>query len=178
MEDEKLVEICNKIYAKHRKALDLIFEHRIDGRTRLVDILKNVMVELSKENIIIAAPSSNASFLAFHTSSMNKYLPPLKEATGSWGSECVYTYWLAVQGEQICGIFGIGGWNVPDTEMQVMQRMIDIQKPNDKRRSAFRYKRLFRTGWHRIEESDSVEEAVSDCVKAVVKELLKKEEKF
>lgn len=90
----------------------------------------------------------------------------------------MYTYWLAVQEERICGVFEIGGWNVPEAEMQIMQRMIDIEKPNDKRRNEFRYKRLFRTGWHQIEESDSMEEAVSDCVRKVVRELLKKEEKL
>lgn len=178
VEDEKLVEICNKIYAKHRKALDLIFEHRIDGRTRLVDVVKNVLATLSKENLIIVDTSSNASFLAFHTSSMNECLPPLKEANSSWGSGYVYTYWLAVQEEKICGIFEIGGWNVPENEMKTMQQMIDIEKPNDKRRTEFRYKRLFRTGWYRIEECDSVEEAVADCVKKVIDELLKREKKL
>lgn len=178
VEDEKLIEICNKIYAKHKKALDLIFEHRIDGRTRLVDIVKTVLETLSQENVIIAVPSSNASFLAFHTSAMNECLPPLKEANGSWGSEYVYTYWLAVQEERMCGIFEIGGWNVPEDEMQIMQRMIDIEKPNDKRRNTFRYKRLFRTGWHQIEESDSFEEAVADCTRNVVDKLLRKESKL
>lgn len=178
VEDEKLIEICNKIYAKHKKALDLIFEHRIDGRTRLVDIVKTVLETLSQENVIITVPSSNASFLAFHTSAMNECLPPLKEANGSWGSEYVYTYWLAVQEERMCGIFEIGGWNVPEDEMQIMQRMIDIEKPNDKRRNAFRYKRLFRTGWHQIEESDSFEEAVADCTRNVVDKLLRKESKL
>lgn len=178
VEDEKLIEICNKIYAKHKKALDLIFEHRIDGRTRLVDIVKTVLETLSQENVIITVPSSNASFLAFHTNEMNECLPPLKEANSSWGSEYVYTYWLAVQEERMCGIFEIGGWNVPEDEMQIMQRMIDIEKPNDKRRNTFRYKRLFRTGWHLIEESDSFEEAVADCTRNVVDKLLRKESKL
>ena len=178
VEDEKLIEICNKIYAKHKKALDLIFEHRIDGRTRLVDIVKTVLETLSQENVIITVPSSNASFLAFHTNAMNECLPPLKEANSSWGSEYVYTYWLAVQEERMCGIFEIGGWNVPEDEMQIMQRMIDIEKPNDKRRNTFRYKRLFRTGWHLIEESDSFEEAVADCTRNVVDKLLRKESKL
>lgn len=178
VEDEKLIEICNKIYAKHKKALDLIFEHRIDGRTRLVDIVKTVLETLSQENVIITVPSSNASFLAFHTNAMNECLPPLKEANSSWGSEYVYTYWLAVQEERMCGIFEIGGWNVPEDEMQLMQRMIDIEKPNDKRRNTFRYKRLFRTGWHLIEESDSFEEAVADCTRNVVDKLLRKESKL
>ena len=178
VEDEKLIEICNKIYAKHKKALDLIFEHRIDGRTRLVDIVKTVLETLSQENVIITVPSSNASFLAFHTNAMNECLPPLKEANSSWGSEYVYTYWLAVHEERMCGIFEIGGWNVPEDEMQIMQRMIDIEKPNDKRRNTFRYKRLFRTGWHLIEESDSFEEAVADCTRNVVDKLLRKESKL
>ena len=43
------------------------------------------------------------------------------------------------------------------------------------RRENFRYKRLFRTGWYKIEENDSFEDSVSDCVRKVVKELLKKE---
>lgn len=62
--------------------------------------------------------------------------------------------------------------------MQIMQRMIDIEKPNDKRRNEFRYKRLFRTGWHQIEESDSFEEAVADCTRNVVDKLLRKELKL
>jgi len=58
--------------------------------------------------------------------------------------------------------------------MQTMQKMIDLLKPGDKRRENFRYKRLFRTGWYKIEENDSFEDSVSDCVRKVVKELLKK----
>ena len=30
LEDQQLIEICNKIYNKHKRALDLIFEHRDD----------------------------------------------------------------------------------------------------------------------------------------------------
>lgn len=175
VQDEKLVEICNKIYAKHRKALDLIFEHRIDGRTRLVDIVKTTLLSLSDENIITATSFTNTNNLAFHTRAMNECLPPLKTANSSWGSEYVYTYWLAIREEQICGYFEIGGWNVPENEMQTMQKMIDVEKPNDKRKYEFRYKRLFRTGWYQIEELDSFETAVSDCTRKVVNALLKKE---
>ena len=175
MEDEKLVEICNKIYAKHRKALDLIFEHRIDGRTRLVDIVKDTLLSLSEENVITTEAIANTNSLAFHTSAMNEQLPPLEQAISAFGTEYTYAYWLAIREEQICGVLEIGGWNVPDDEMRTMQKMIDIVKPNDKRRNEFRYKRLLRTGWHQIEELDDFQEAVSDCTRKVVKELLNKE---
>ncbi len=32
VKDQKLIDICNKIYNKHKKALDLIYEYRTDGK--------------------------------------------------------------------------------------------------------------------------------------------------
>ena len=106
---------------------------------------------------------------------MNHYLPPISTETSSWGNEHVYVYWIAVHENQLCGVFEIGGWNVPDQQMRTMQKMIDILKPKDKRRENFRYKRLSRTGWYKIEENDSFEDAVAGCVRKVVRDLLKKE---
>lgn len=177
VEDEKLIEICNKIYAKHKRALDLIFEHRTDGQTLLADAIKATLTALTEEGIICAPPftSANTNFFVFRTNEMNRYLPPIATATSSWGNEYVYVYWIAIHENQISGVFEIGGWNVPDHQMQTMQQMIEILKPGDKRRENFRYKRLFRTGWYKIEESESFEDSVAGCVKKVVKELLKKE---
>lgn len=177
VEDEKLIEICNKIYAKHKRALDLIFEHRTDGRTLLADAIKATLTALTEEGIICAPPftSANTNFFVFRTNEMNRYFPPIATATSSWGNEYVYVYWIAIHENQISGVFEIGGWNVPDHQMQTMQKMIEILKPGDKRRESFRYKRLFRTGWYKIEESESFEDSVAGCVKKVVKELLKKE---
>ena len=177
VEDEKLIEVCNKIYAKHKRALDLIFEHRTDGRTQLADGIKATLTTLTEEGVICASPftSSNTNFFVFRTNEMNHYLPPIDTPTSSWGNEYIYSYWIAIRENQLCGVFEIGGWNVPEQQMQTMQKMIDLLKPGDKRRENFRYKRLFRTGWYKIEENDSFEDSVSDCVRKVVKELLKKE---
>ena len=38
VEDQELIGICNKIYNKHKKALDLIFENRTDGKTQMLSI--------------------------------------------------------------------------------------------------------------------------------------------
>lgn len=34
VEDKELIDICNKIYDKHRKALDLIYENRVDAKNQ------------------------------------------------------------------------------------------------------------------------------------------------
>ena len=65
--------------------------------------------------------------------------------------------------------------HVQEQQMQNQPKMVVLLKPGEKRRGDFRYKRLFRTGWYKIEENDSFEDSVSDCVRKVVKELLKKE---
>ncbi len=40
MEDSKLIELAQRIYGKHRKALDFIFEQRPDVQSDLADLLK------------------------------------------------------------------------------------------------------------------------------------------
>ena len=92
VEDEKLIEVCNKIYAKHKRALDLIFEHRNDGRTQLADGIKATLTTLTEEGVICASPftSSNTNFFVFRTNEMNHYLPPIDTPTSSWGNEYIY----------------------------------------------------------------------------------------
>ena len=53
VEDLQLIEICNKIYNKHRKALDLIFANRIDGKTQLSQAIINMLTKLGDEGEII-----------------------------------------------------------------------------------------------------------------------------
>ena len=145
--------------------------------SQLADGIKATLTTLTEEGVICASPftSSNTNFFVFRTNEMNHYLPPIDTPTSSWGNEYIYSYWIAIRENQLCGVFEIGGWNVPEQQMQTMQKMIDLLKPGDKRRENFRYKRLFRTGWYKIEENDSFEDSVSDRVRKVVKELLKKE---
>ena len=45
--DQKLIEVCNKIYARHKKALDLIFEHRTDGRSQFADCIRSTLLEMA-----------------------------------------------------------------------------------------------------------------------------------
>lgn len=177
VEDQKLVEVCNKIYAKHKKALDLIFEHKTDSRTQLVEAVRAALTRLSEEGVIeFFREESTNTFLQFYTAKMNDYLIPLQTPNSSWGNEHIYAYWIGIHEDQLCGVFELGGWNIPDEEMKKMQRIIDLTKRSDKRRESFRYKRTFRTGWHQIEEADSYDDAVYNCVKRIVATLLKKEE--
>lgn len=176
VEDQKLIEICNKINNKHKRALDLIFKHRVDGKTKVGDTIRNVLSILTEENkICYSEENSTGSMFIFHTEGMNSLLHPLESNSSSWGTKYIYHYWFSLEEKRFRVIFELGGWEVLDSEMQKMQKIIDELKPNDQRRSNFRYKRVYTTKWFDIDDSDYFEDDVAKSVRAAVDEILKKE---
>lgn len=175
VEDQELIDICNKIYNKHKKALDLIYKHRVDGQTQVSDAIKNALQTLCNEGQIIYENTWN---YVFRTSAMDKALPLLTAPDSAWASLNVYAYWLNVRDDRFNIIFELGGWNVPENEMKIMLKIIDELKPGDKRREEFRYKRVFRTKWYDLNEEDDIEVEVEKVVRAAVSEIKRMEEKL
>jgi len=172
VEDQELIQICTKIYAKHKKALDLIYEYRPNDRTQYLDAIQSALEKAAEEGrILYSKDSSNGSSFLYHTITMDQYLPRLKIKDSSWGTDFIYQYWIRFRENKVCGIFEIGGWNVPEKSMENMQRMIGILKPNDKRKEKFRFKRLFRTKWYEVKESEHMQEDFFICTKRVIEEL-------
>lgn len=80
VEDQELIEICNKIYNKHKKALDLIFENRTDGKTQMLDAVKDTLCSIADEGLIIYDRNWGYNF---RTETMDDYLPLLDEPVSS-----------------------------------------------------------------------------------------------
>lgn len=179
VEDQRLIEICNKIYSKHKKALDLIYENRIDGRNQITEIFKNTLNEISDINDIRIEKSilSNRS-IRFNTGFMDQYLKPLEETKGSWNTKEVYYYWFDIEENRFRVIFELGGLNVVGERMENMQKFINILKPTDKRKTDFKYKRLFSTKWYKIDDVKNIEEDIKEKSILVLKEIKKFEEKL
>ena len=174
VEDQQLIDICNKIYNKHKKALDLIFENRIDGKVQLSDAIKDTLCRLSEEGLIIYDESWGYNF---RTEAMDKYLPLLDEAISSWGSTNIYSYWFNVRDDRFYGVFELAGNNVPEESMKKMQAITDILKPNDKRKSNFTYKRIYTTKWYDVSDDEDIEGVVDKAVRAAVGDILDMEKK-
>ncbi len=52
VEDQELVEICNKIYQKHKRAFELIYENKTDNRSVVVDSLLEPLKKYENEGKI------------------------------------------------------------------------------------------------------------------------------
>ena len=169
VEDQQLIDICNKIYNKHKKALDLIFENRIDGRTQVSDAIKDTLCRLAEEGLIIYDENWGYNF---RTETMDQYLPLLDEPVSSWGSTNIYSYWFNERDDRFYGIFELAGNNVPEESMKKMQAITNILKPNDKRKSNFIYKRIYTTKWYDISDDENIEGVVDKAVRAAVADIL------
>lgn len=174
VEDQQLIDICNKIYNKHKKALDLIFENRKDGKTQVSDAIRDTLCSLADEGKIIYDDSWGYNF---RTESMDNYLPLLDEPISSWGSTNIYSYWFNMRGDRFYGIFELAGRNVPQDSMDKMQAITDILKPNDKRKSDFTYKRIFTTKWYDVSDEEDINRIVEEAVKSAVGDILEMEKK-
>lgn len=53
VDDQRLIEVCNKIYNKHKKALDLIYRNRPDKRSMLRDTARNILLNSADSGKII-----------------------------------------------------------------------------------------------------------------------------
>ena len=169
MEEQKLIEICNKIYNKHKKALDLIFENRIDGKTQILNSVINSLSKLHEEGQIIYGEGWGNC--VFRTKEMDELLPLLDKPESSWADLNCYAYWINIRDSKFYGIFELGGLNVEDETMENMQKIIDKLKPEDKRRENFKFKRVFRTKWYDLNDVEDIEEEVEKAVREIVKEI-------
>ena len=143
---------------------------------QLISSVQSVLAGLATKGLIQFSDDNGiGTTLVFHTEKMNQHLKSLSTSTSSWGTNYIYQYWIRVQNNKLCGIFELGGWNVPDDDMKTMQKMMDILKPSDKRKEKFKYKRLYRTKWYEIDESDYTQDDIATGVLGIVDDLLMQE---
>lgn len=77
--DEELEKICNDIYFKHKRALDLIFEYKPDILNDISEMLQKLIIE--KETLV--ADYSSKRFIRFTTQELDKKIP-LNETNNKW----------------------------------------------------------------------------------------------
>lgn len=157
VDDRQLIEVCNKIYNKHKKALDLIYTNRTDTKSIIRDTVRDTLLQLADRGKIVY---DGNYYLRFHSSELDKILPNLENANSVWKTKYPYVYWVYVEETHIGIIFEFTSVNVPTETLQKMQTFIDILKPNDNRRLDFEYKRL-----HRINIELKSDDVVSELSK-------------
>ncbi len=82
MDDSDIAILCRKIYHKHKRAIDLIYEHRPDINLNISDFLKEIRADACESHGLISGYTSKR-WISF----TDKYLTAIKERCKSLGWE-------------------------------------------------------------------------------------------
>ena len=129
MEDRELKEICNKIYEKHGKALDLIFNNCERGNARLYSGVRQALDELGAEGKI----NPDEKVCDFYTKEFDALIPQFAEPISSWGTTKAYRYWFEIWGNDLVLHLELGGKNLSEEQNTIMKKIVDVSHPKKKR---------------------------------------------
>ena len=91
--DERLEQICTEIYSKHRRALDLIYEHRPDRVSSLAATIRAWAEQRDTEGkLVLDRNKCNKTYTRFTTPGMTEALPSTDEPNSAWGTRNHYFY--------------------------------------------------------------------------------------
>lgn len=123
MTENEIAELCRKIYKKHRKALDLIYDHRPDELSERRDHL----MQLIEENKELILEDSSKSYIRFVPEEWES-CPDQFHGNGKWTSSkrmLMFEFQNRMNGLKLALIIGPGE---PGTRKKLFQKGKD--KPN------------------------------------------------
>lgn len=179
VEDEKIIKICNEIYSKHKRALDLIFENRMDFYKQNYEIILNWLEEKDRENIInFEKKISSKSYLRFSSDTLDKIFKPLSENTLSGWNTGRSAYYEINNRNSISIVLSVSSKNITTTSMN-NARIILSSKESRKRDfdKNWEWKRLKNFVSKKINE-DQDSENTEKIILETLNEGLKKIKKF
>lgn len=156
--DERLARICAEIYAKHQKALDLIFENRPDQSSKLADILHAWASEMTEKGEIEFVPErSGKSLTRFKTKGMSAILPDAKGVKSGWGTSNFYFYEIRnIEGKEFYIQFSLSSRNIPSDLRTTCDRIND-HFPSRQQKANWQWRTPFVTRHCKVDEDLSEE---------------------
>ncbi len=151
--DERLVQICAEIYAKHKKALDLIFENRPDRALEVANILKAWAIEKTETGELeVVLDKCSKTYVRFKTKTMSDILPDSEEANSGWNTKNHYFYEIRNNdGNNFCINLSLSSRNLTDEQREICDK-INEHFPSRQQKSNWQWRTPFATKQVKIDE--------------------------
>lgn len=105
MEDDKLAKLCKEIYAKHRQALELIYQYKPDHYLTITDSIKEVLSQ--NENIILN--QSNKKNIRFASNTLKKVNDKYRQFGHNWVKDnSIFLYEVKIHSKKLVLVLVIG----------------------------------------------------------------------
>ena len=170
--DDRLTEICAQIYAKHQKALDLIFENRPDQSAEISKVFTQWAAEATKiGEIEVVLDRSNKSYTRFKTKEMSLILPDAPEAKSGWNTKNHYFYEICCRnkGSEIFIQYALSARYIPDDLLEKCNQ-INVHYPSKQQKPSWQWRLPFTTSKMNIDE-DTSEDQIFEKFNALLREV-------
>ena len=159
MGDAKLAHICAEIYAKHQKALDLIFENKPDRASQLADIMRSwAMMMTEKGELEFVADKSAKSYTRFKTKKMSELLPDSTTSKSGWGTSNYYFFEIRnVDGREFFMQFSVSSKDIPDDLRAICDRINQIY-PSRMQKANWQWRTPFVTKHSKVSDDEELSE--------------------
>ena len=176
--DERLVQICAEIYAKHKKALDLIFENRPDRALEIANILKAWAIEKTESGEIeVVLDKCSKAYIRFKTKIMSEILPDSEEENSGWNTKNHYFYEIRNnEGTGFLMSLTLSSRNLTDEQRDICNK-INEHFPSRQQKANWQWRTPFATKQVKIDEELSEEKIFEQLDKKLL-ELKAFEEKL
>ena len=179
--DEKLAKICADIYAKHQKALDLIFENKPDKALNLAEILKTWAIEKTDAGEIdVVLDKTSKTYTRFKTQKMSEILPDSTTSTSGWNTANYYFFEIINnQGNEFYIQCALSSKDIPADLMATCEK-INHFYPSKKQKTNWQWRTPFSTKHAQVDDELSEEaiyahlDKMLEKVKAFEEDLSKK----
>ena len=171
MGDDRLTEICAQIYAKHQKALDLIFENRPDQSAEISKVFTQWAAEATKRGEIeVVLDRCNKSYTRFVTREMSLILPDAPEAKSGWNTKNHYFYEICNRDSNEFYIqFALSAKNIPNELLETCNQ-INVHYPSKQNKLNWQWRLPFVTSKMYFEDDyseNNIFEKLDMCLKEV-----------
>ena len=169
--DDRLTEICAQIYAKHQKALDLIFENRPDQSAEISKVFTQWAAEATKRGEIeVVLDRCNKSYTRFVTREMSLILPDAPEAKSGWNTKNHYFYEICNRDSNEFYIqFALSAKNIPNELLETCNQ-INVHYPSKQNKLNWQWRLPFVTSKMYFEDDyseNNIFEKLDMCLKEV-----------
>lgn len=157
--DAKLARICAEIYAKHQKALDLIFENRPDRASQLAEIMHSwASMMTGKGELEYVADKSAKTYTRFKTRTMSEIMPDAADSRSGWGTSNYYFYEIRnIDGREFFMQFSVSSRDIPDDLRLTCERINQIF-PSRMQKANWQWRTPFVTKHSKISDDEDLSE--------------------
>lgn len=157
--DENLAKICAEIYAKHQKALDLIFENKPDKASDLTAVIMQWAKEKTDAGEIeVVTEKSAKKYTRFKTPIASRILPDAEEGQlSSWNTLNHYFYEiLNIDGNEFYIQFVVNSRNLSDEQREMCEKINELH-PSKQQKENWQWRTHFTTKHSKVDDDISEE---------------------